>query len=150
MADIEIGALNERLSDEEIVELVNGLEELGAPRLPKAADDTTIPVGDADDDALTEFLDRLEAHDAACDIYLPVEFEGRIEVGEMRVGSAATLLEALEEMKDELSIDEEEDEEDADDADYDDLLDAKLKHVWKLLYDGAQSAMDRHLALLLT
>jgi len=99
---------------------------------------------------LTEFLDRLEAHDAACEIYLPVEFEGRIEVGEMRVGSAAALLEALEEMKDELAIDEDEDEEEEEEVEFDDLLDAKLKHVWKLLYDGAQAAIDRHMALMLT
>ena len=63
MADIEIGPLTERLSDEEIVELCNGLEELGAPRLPKAPDESTVPVADAiDDEALSEFLDRLEAH----------------------------------------------------------------------------------------
>jgi hypothetical protein len=150
MAEIEIGPLNERLSDEEIVELCNGLEDLGAPALPKAADDSLHPVGDSDDDALSEFLDRLEAHDIACEIYLPVEFEGRIEVGEIRVGSAATLLEVLEEMKDELSIDEDEDEDEDEEEEDDDLLDAKLKHVWKLLYDGAQGAMDRHQPLLLT
>ena len=37
-------------------------------------------------------------------VYLPVEFEGRIEVAGMRVGSATTLLEVLDEMKDELAV----------------------------------------------
>lgn len=151
MPEIEIGPLSERLSDEEIVELANGLEELGAPRLPKAADDSTVAVGDVEEDSLSEFLDRLEAHDIACEIYLPVEFEGRIEVAGLRIGSAATLLDVLEELKDELSIDEDEDEEaeeeEADEAD--EMLSAKAKHVWKLLFDGAQGAMERHLPLLL-
>jgi hypothetical protein len=153
MAEIEIGPLGERLSDEEIVELANGLEQLGAPRLPKAASDEAVPVGDVEDDVLSEFLDRLEAHDAACEIYLPVEFEGRVEVGDLRVGSAVHLLEVLDEMKDELAIDEEdEEEEEGDDEEgyeEDALLEPKLRHVWKLLFEGAQAAVDRHLPLLL-
>jgi hypothetical protein len=149
MAEIEIGPLTERLSDEEIVELANGLEELGAPRLPKAADDSPVPVGDAlDGDALAEFLDRLEAHDIACEIYLPVEFEGRIEVADMRVGSAMALVEVLDELRDELAIDEDADEEEEDELDDEVAIqEAKLRHLWKLLYDGAQAAIDRHLPL---
>jgi hypothetical protein len=152
MAEIEIGPLGERLSDEEIVELASGLENLGAPRLPKASSDEAVPVGDVEDDVLSEFLDRLEAHDAACEIYLPVEFEGRVEVGDVRVGSAVHLLEVLDEMKDELAIDEEEDEEEDDDEEEGDdeaLLEPKLRLVWKLLFEGAQAAVDRHLPLLL-
>jgi hypothetical protein len=152
MAEIEIGPLAERLSDEEIIELANGLEQLGAPRLPKAASDEAVPVGDVEDDVLSEFLDRLEAHDAACEIYLPVEFDGRVEVGDLRVGSAVHLLEVLDEMKDELAIDEDEDEEEGDDEeghDEDALLEPKLRHAWKLLFEGAQAAVDRHLPLLL-
>jgi hypothetical protein len=154
MAEIEIGPLGERLSDEEIVELANGLEQLGAPRLPKAASDEVAPVGEVEDEVLSEFLDRLEAHDVACEIYLPVEFDGRVEVATYRVGSAAHLLEVLEEIKDELSIDEEEDEEEEDEDEdeayeEDALLEPKLRHVWKLLFEGATAAMDRHLPLLL-
>ena len=115
--------------------------------MPKAADDSTVPVGDSDDDALSDFLDRLEAHDAACEIYLPVEFEGRIEVAELRVGSATVLLEVLEELKDELAIDEDEDEEEEELDEADEILAAKAKHVWKVLFDGAQAAVDRHLCL---
>ncbi len=150
MAEIEIAPLSERLSDEEIAELAGGLEQLGAPRLPKATDDQPVPVGDRiDDDVLAEFLDRLEAHDLACEIYLPMEFEGRVEVADLRVGSAMSLLEVLEELKDELAIDEDEDEDDdEDELDDDDLImDAKLRHVWKLVYEGAHAALDRHLPL---
>jgi hypothetical protein len=151
MAEIEIAPLTDRLSEEEIIELANGLEELGAPRLPKAADDSSVTIGDAvDDQVLSEFLDRLEAHDLACEIYLPVEFEGQVEVAELRVGSAPALLEVLEEMKDELSIEEDEDEEDEEEDEVDDegeILEAKLKHVWKLFWDGATAAVDRHMPL---
>jgi len=67
---------------------------------------------------MTEFLDRLEAHDMAADIFLPVEFDGRLHVGDLRVASAVSLSETLEEMKEELSIEDDEYEED--DADEED------------------------------
>jgi len=60
---------------------------------------------------MTEFLDRLEAHDMAADIFLPVEFDGRLHVGDLRVASAVSLSETLEEMKEELSIEDDEYEE---------------------------------------
>jgi hypothetical protein len=149
MAEIEIGPLTQRLSDDEIAELAGSLEKFGAPRLPAAPDDSPVTVGDAlDDDAFSEFLDRLVSHDIACEIYLPVEFDGRLEVAELRVGSAPLLLEALEELKDELSIDEDEDEEAYEDEDDDAaLLEGKLRHIWKLLYEGVQAAIERHLPL---
>src|SRR5687768_3031397 len=63
-----------------------------------------------DEDAMTEFLDRLEAHDLAADIYVPVEFEGRLQVGDYRVASAQLLVDVLEEMKDELDVEEDKEE----------------------------------------
>jgi hypothetical protein len=148
MADIEITALTERLSDEEIEELAAGLEQLGAPPLPKAADDTAITIADGlDDDAVAEFFDRLEASDLACDIYLPMEFEGTVEIGELRVGSAPVLLEALEEMKDELTAASEEDDEYLEDEEEEPLTAGQLKQVWKYFFEGAQSAVEKHLPL---
>jgi TATA-binding protein-associated factor Taf7 len=161
MAEIEIGPLTDHLGDEELTELANKLERVGAPTLPKedeAAGGTLTPV---DGTVLNEFLDRLEAHDLACEIYLPTDFEGRVEVGEYRVGSAAALVEILEEMKDELGEDDEEeddgddedddaeDEDDEDDEEYRDLriMDAKIRRLWKVVYDSAQAAMDRRLPL---
>src|SRR5579862_5554993 len=104
MAEIEIAQLGDRLSDEEIVQLAGHLEELGAGQLPKADDGTALAMGDIDDDILSEFFARLEAHDMAAEIYLPVEFDGFVEVAGMRVASAATLIDVLDEMKDELSV----------------------------------------------
>ena len=43
---------------------------------------------------------------------MPVEFEGRVVVGDFRVASSQALLDILEEMREELNVDaEEEDEE---------------------------------------
>jgi hypothetical protein len=150
MAEIEIMPLDERLSEEEIVELAAAMEELGAPRLPRSNEDGAMTVTDnLDDDLLAEFVDLLEAHDMACDIYLPVEFEGCVEVSDVRVGSAHALIDVLDEMRDELFTDDDEDEEEDDDdeEDEEDLREGKLRHLWKLLYTGAQTAIDRHLPM---
>jgi hypothetical protein len=156
MAEIEIMPLSERLSDDEIVELAGAMEKVGAPRLPAPTDDAATTVADGlDDDVLAEFLDRLEVHDLACEIYLPVEFDGRLEVADIRVGSAPALVDVLEEMRDALFADAEDDEdedgeEDEDEEEEEDdraILDGKLRHVWKLMYNGAQAAIARHLPL---
>jgi hypothetical protein len=151
MAEIEIGPLTDRLSDEEIAELARQMEKLGAPQLPRGDETGATAFNDViDDDALSEFQDRLEAQDLAAEIYLPIEFDGAVEVAGMRVASASVLLDVLEELKDDLGIDEEEDEEEDDEADFDDdrrILEAQLKQVWKLFYTGAQAAMDKKLPL---
>jgi hypothetical protein len=97
-----------------------------------------------DDNALSEFMDRLEGHDIAADIYLPVEFEGIVEVADLRVGSLPLLLEVLEELKDELDDEEEEAE---DEESYDDdqkILAQQLRSAWKLFSTGGATAMERH------
>src|SRR5690242_670521 len=104
MAELGIGPLTQRLADDEVAELLAKLDKHGAPRLPAADADDVLTISDAlDDDALVEFLDRLEAHDIACEIYLPIEFDSRVEIGDLRVGSAQVLLEVLEELRDELA-----------------------------------------------
>jgi hypothetical protein len=150
MAEIEIGPLTDRLSDDEIAELTARMEKLGAPRLPHADDGQVASVGDGlDDNVLSEFFDRLEGHDAAAEIYLPVEFDGSLEVAELRVASTPVLLDVLEELKDELDSEADEAEEEDEDAYEDDrkILTAQLRQAWKLFYQGAQAAMERHLPL---
>jgi hypothetical protein len=151
MAEIEIGPLSNRLSEEEINELRGALEKLGAPALPQSDESHARPVGDVDDEVLTEFLDRLEAHDAACEVYLPMDFDGRVEVADLRVGSAMQLLEVLDEIKDDLAIeddedDEERDEEEADD-DYGNVLQSQLRECWRAFYAGCNATLERHLPL---
>ena len=66
---------------------------MGAPQLPRGDEGHQATLGDGmDDNALSEFMDRLEGHDIAADIYLPVEFEGIVEVADLRVGSLPLLL----------------------------------------------------------
>jgi hypothetical protein len=140
MAEIEIGPLTDRLTDDEITELAAQLEKVGAPQLPKGDDAHQAALGDGmDDNALSEFMDRLEGHDIAADIYLPIEFDGIVEVADMRVGSLPLLLEILDELKDEL-----------DDESHDDdqkILAQQLRSAWKLFSTGGAAAMERHLPL---
>jgi hypothetical protein len=150
MAEIEIGPLGDHLSDEEIAELAGALENFGVPRLPRSDDAAGATIAEGvDGDLITEFLDRLEAHDVACEIYLPVEFEGRVEVADLRVGSAATLLDVLEEMKEDLDIEDGGDGEDGEE-DYGgdvEMILKQLRHVWKLFYAAARTSLERRLPL---
>lgn len=149
MAEIEIMPLGERLSDDDIADLKSAIEEMGARHLPKGHEDAAVTVSDSlDEDVLAEFLDRLEVHDMACEVYLPVEFDGRVEVANLRVGSAALLLEVLDEMRDELFSDEDDDEEYAEEEEEDtNLVEGKLRHMWHVFYSGAQAAIDRRLPM---
>ena len=124
MAEIELGPLSDRLDDDEMKTLHKLVEAAGA-HLAAIDDHTTHTIAKRlSEDAMTEFLDRLEAHDMAADIFLPVEFDGRLHVGDLRVASAVSLSETLEEMKEELAIEEddfeEEDDEEEDDEEEDD------------------------------
>jgi hypothetical protein len=152
MAEIEIGPLTDRLSDEEIADLASQMEKLGAPQLPHADEAQVATVADGvDNNTLSEFFERLDTHDAAAEIYLPIEFDGCLEVAGMRVASASVLVDVLEELRDELDIDEEDEEEDDGDDEEEDedsrILEGQLRQVWKLFYGGAQAALERRLPL---
>jgi hypothetical protein len=163
MAEIEIGPLGDRLGDEELAELTAKLEKLGAPRLPKEDENAAGAATTVDGRTLEELRDRLEAYDLACEVYLPMDFDGTVEVGDHRFGSCAVLVEVLEELKEDLGDeddedgDDDEDDEDDEDDDSDEeededyaevrALEAKLRRLWKVLYDGAQAALDKRLPL---
>src|SRR5262249_22073595 len=143
MAEIEIGPLTDRLTDEEIAELAAQLEKLGAPQMPRGDESHQATLGDGlDDNALSEFMDRLEGHDAAAEIYLPVEFEGAFEVADLRVASLPLLLEVLEELKDELDDEEEEAE---DEESYDDdqkILAQQRRSAGKIFWTAGATATE--------
>jgi hypothetical protein len=150
MAEIEIGPLTDRLSDDEIADLKARMERMGAPKLPDGDEKEVASVGDGlDDDVLVEFLDRLDGHDVAAEIYLPVEFDGAVEVADLRVGSAPALLDVLEELKDELTAEDEDEEEEEDEEDDEEarVHGRELRRAWKLFHDGAQAAVERQLPL---
>ncbi|HXI60999.1 MAG TPA: hypothetical protein VNO55_33290 [Polyangia bacterium] len=152
MAEIELAPLSHRLDDDEMKTLARSLEELGITGLHKADEHSAHTIAARlSEEALTEFLDRLDAHDIGAEIYLPFEFDGRVTVGEYRVASSQSLLEVLEEMKEELDVDseEEEDEEDEEDAEEDEgtVIEAQLRHIWHLVADGAVESIEKSLPL---
>ena len=114
MAEIEIGPLHDRLSDEEVAELLKKMDRKGYGALPTGDEKSLSFQGETvDSSALTDLIDRLDAYDAAAEIYVPVEFDGQIEVGDLRVGSLLALLDALEELTEDLEEEKDEDEEEA-------------------------------------
>jgi len=160
MAKIELGPLSQFLDDGEIKDLLKALKKVGITDLPKS-EEAGGKVGDElDDDVWTDFLDRLEAEDVGADLYLPVEFDGVIEVAGLKVASSHVLIDILDDIKDDLDVDPEEDE-DADDDDDDEIEEEEeedddedlrlkerlMKQVWRSLYAGAKSAIDRELPL---
>jgi hypothetical protein len=153
MAEIELAPLSHRLDDDEMKTHVRLLEEAGAPRIAKHDEHSAHTIAARlSEEALTEFLDRLDAHDIGAEIYLPIEFEGRVVVGEYRVASSQLLLDVLEEMREELNVDaeeEDEDEEEEDDAEEDEgtVIEAQLRHIWHLVADGATESIEKNLPL---
>ncbi|MDY0004294.1 MAG: hypothetical protein RBU30_23540 [Polyangia bacterium] len=155
MAELDVGSLADRLGEDEIERALRKLRKhLGEPGFE-------LPRGDAsaagtqhegiDDVALSELMDRLDAEELGCDYFIPVDFAGKIELGDYSMGSLPALLELLEEMMDDLDIDDPDaDQDDPDEDDFEsdmELLQAQLRHIWKAFYQAAQSAMDANLTL---
>ena len=176
MAKIEIAPLTERFSEDEVAEVTKALEKAGVPKLPKGDVTNSLMVARGlDATTLIDFIDRLEAGDVAAEIFLPIEFDGVIVAGDHRMASLQTLVDVLDEMRDDLGIgekdDDDEDEEDDDDDDDEEeeakeasdddedddyraagssLKDKELRRIWKIFRDGAEDALDRNLPLLVT
>ncbi len=154
MSEIELGPVSERLEDEEIKTLHRLLDQAGAKYSAHEENQTTqIIASRLSEDAMTEFLDRLEAHDMAADIYLPAEFEGRLTVGDWRVGSAQSLIDVLEEMKEELAVEEEDfdeyddEEEEEEEPDEGTVIEAQLRNIWRLVHDACADSLDKNVPL---
>jgi hypothetical protein len=152
MSAIELAPLSDRLDEEEVKTLGRMLEQAGA-KLPAMEDHTTQTFAKRlSEEAMTEFLDRLDAHDVAADIYLPVEFDGPLTVGDYRVGSAYALQETLEEMKEELAIedydeDEDEDDEDGEEVDEGSVIEAQMRNIWQLVTDACSESIEKSFPL---
>lgn len=171
MASLELTPLSEHLDDDEIEALMGALSETGAGPLHMDDEGDPIVIDNAlDDDIFADFLDRLEANEASCDIYVPSEFEDAVEVAGHKVGSAHALMLVLESMREDFFVEDgddddelEEDEvasnfddmdEEEDETVYDtggasaiELKDEELRKMWRQMYRGAKSAVARKLAL---
>jgi hypothetical protein len=159
MATVELGSLSQHLEDDEVASILKALKRHDVEFTPNDAD-TVIVAKNLDDDVVADFLDRLDAHEVSADLYVPVEFDGIVKAGSIRVGSAPHLVTILEEMKEELLAedddeDEDDDYEDDDDDDYEEeedddedddssralrLKDEQMRALWKLLFKAAADA----------
>ena len=156
MAEIELAPLSHRLDEDEARTLwPSSWPRRARPPSEKADEHASHTIAARlSEEALTEFLDRLDAHDLGAEIYVPVEFEGRVTVGDFRVASSQALLDVLEEMREELSVDAEEEDEDEDeeeeeeeDEDEGTVIEAQLRHIWHLVADGATESIEKNLPL---
>jgi hypothetical protein len=155
MAEIELAPLSHRLDEEEVRTLAKLLADAGAPPMEKTDEHSSHTIAARlSEEALTEFLDRLDAHDLGAEIYVPLEFEGRVTVGDYRVASSQALLDVLEEMREELNVDAEEEDEDEDEDEEEDededegtVIEAQLRHIWHLVADGATESIEKQLPL---
>ena len=158
MAEIELGPLSHRLDDDEVKLLAKRLKDVGVMEFDRGDEGHGHTIAARlSEEALTEFLDKLDAHDVGAEIYLPIEFDGRVTVGDYRVASTQALLDVLEEMKEELGVDEEEEYEADDDAEEEEeeeeeedegtVIEAQLRHIWQLVSDGATESIDKSIPL---
>jgi hypothetical protein len=151
MSAIELAPLSDRLDEDELKSLTRLLEQAGA-KLPEMDDHTTQTFAKRlSEEAMTEFLDRLDAHDIAADIYLPLEFEGPLTVGEYKVASAYALQDTLEEMREELAIEDDDDYDDEDEEEEDDgeemdegsVIEAQMRNIWQLVSDACSESIEK-------
>ena len=145
MPELRLLPLEETLSRTQIAQVRAELTALGAGDLPPDDDDVDLDEV-VTDDQLTDFMDRLEAHDLACDLYLPLEFDGVFEVEEQKVGSAQALLEALEELREELAIDEESTDAE-DEGELEDVIEEQLRFAWRVFLRAAITCVERQVPL---
>jgi hypothetical protein len=146
MAELEIAPLAHRLEEDQLTLLHDLLQKHGIARLPRTAGTPTTLGDRIDEDTLREFLDLLDSHDAACDVYLPVSLRAPLRVGSLRVGTTERLLDALEELRGDLDIEDEEEVLDEDAPD--DEPEARLRDLWRLFQQGAEAAQLKRLPLL--
>ncbi|MCC6749738.1 MAG: hypothetical protein IT371_18880 [Deltaproteobacteria bacterium] len=148
MAELKLLPLDEALSSPQLEKLQVKLAELGVNELPPCDDslDLDEPLGET---ALADFMDRLEFHDVACHIYLPLEFDGRVSVGGQTIGSAHALAGALEDLREELNLGEEDGDEEEEDDDADELerVDQHLIYAWRAFAKAVNECLDRQIPL---
>lgn len=167
MASIELGPLSQYLDGEELAAITQAFQEVDIALNIDQEVDARLLEGDIDEDIFADFLDRLDAQHASCDIYVPGDFEEVIEAGGYTIGSTQALMLALDEMRDDLASDDEEAEEEEEDEDFEEFEDdedegrfgggssskavhiqeSELRHLWKTLYKGARTCAKDNICL---
>lgn len=115
MATIEISLLSEHLDESQIETMLAAISGNTTDTLDEGSDEDSIVVDSSiDDDLFIDFLGRLDANDLDADIYIPLDFEEVVEIGEFRVGSTHALQLVLDNLRDDFFVEAEEGEEDED------------------------------------
>ncbi len=149
MPELKLVPLDELLSEADRKVLMSELAELDVVELPPEMDDDAEVEEPLGDDHFADFLDRLDAMDMAASIYLPVDFDGIVEVGDHTVGSATMLQEALEELREELELVEDPEEDDDEDGIDMEMIEERIRFTWHVFLRAANTCIDRQLPLLL-
>jgi hypothetical protein len=145
MAELRLVTLEDVLTKKQLESVERELSEVGVEKLPEPGDDFDLEES-LPDDQLTDFMDRLDAHDLSCDLYLPAEFDGTFDVGETSVGSTYALLEALDELREELDIDEAASDDEEEEMDIE-VIEEQLRFIWRAFLRAASTAIDRQVVL---
>jgi len=146
MAELKLISLTESFSKHDLKKLHSELASIDV-NIDDTGDDSLDEDEILEDDRLQDFFDRLDAHDIACDIYLPVEFDTTFEVGGRIIGSAYQLQDALEEISEELDLDNRTQEDDLTDEDNMDVIEAGLAESWASFDRAAAMTIDRMVPL---
>jgi hypothetical protein len=146
MAELRLMPLDDILNKAQLKTLARQLTDQGIDEVPMGEDGEVDLEEVITEDQLTDFMDRLDARDLACDVYLPVEFDGRINVGDQGVGSACSLLEVLEELREELDIDEDSTEEEDEDLDLG-VIEEQLRTTWRIFLRAANTCLEKQTPL---
>ena len=149
MPELKLVPLDELLSEADRKVLMSELAELDVVELPPEMDDDAEVEEPLGDDHFADFLARLDAMDMAASIYLPVDFDGIVEVGDHTVGSATMLQEALEELREELELVEDPEEDDDEDGIDMEMIEERIRFTWHVFLRAANTCIDRQLPLLL-
>ncbi len=158
MANVEVGKLSDHLTDDEVDDILAAMQKADVPPPPEGDESGARTVASGiEEDAMNEFMDRLEAHDLAADLFVPMEFEGLVEAGDLRIGSLGTLMEVLEALAEDLDIEDPDEPGGLDDDDDElafaselDMLEGRLRHIWQALFEGTHLALDHDLCLIIT
>lgn len=171
MATIELAHLSDHLQAPDLEAALSAVQtESGETVTSSDQEDSEVLEGNIDDDVFTDFRDRLEANDLDADVYVPVEFDDMVQVGELRVASTQALRVVLESLREDFFVEDEKEgdteEDDAEDdferdledsdeaagyyADEDggiELKDDQLRHVWRVVFRASRESLDRNMPL---
>lgn len=173
MAIIELATLPDHLDSDQAAEVTKALLEEASEELNlETEEDSRIIDANIDDDVFVDFRDRLEANDLDADLYVPVEFEDVVNVGETRVGSTYALQLVLDSLREDFFVEDEGDEEiemDEGEEDFErgsleedagegfysedegaiEMKDEQLRHVWRIMHTAAKESLDCNLSIFL-